>query len=43
MDISPSPKTNNEFVISMRKGRKGTQMTFSTEHRADLITEALVS
>lgn len=26
----------------MRKGRKANQMTFSSEHRAGLITEALV-
>jgi len=33
---------NNEFLITMLKGRKTDQMKFSTDHRADLLTEALV-
>ena len=40
--IAPSTKANNEFIISMKKGRKTNTMTFSTDHRMDLLTEALV-
>ncbi len=44
--IAPSPKATNEFVITVRK-KKGTssntQMTFSSDYRADIITETLVS
>ena len=44
LDIVPSNKANNEFLISMRKGgRKSQQMTFSCEHRAEILTAALVS
>ncbi|KAL8571849.1 DnaJ subfamily C member 13 [Nucella lapillus] len=33
---------NNEFIITMKKGGKKTDtMKFSTDHRADLLTEAL--
>ncbi|XP_076459341.1 dnaJ homolog subfamily C member 13-like isoform X2 [Babylonia areolata] len=42
--ISPSIKgpANNEFIITMKKGGKKTDsMRFSTDHRADLLTEAL--
>ena len=42
VDITPSVKSNNEFVIHMRKGKKGNQMTFSSDYRLELITEALV-
>ena len=41
--IAPSTKANNEFIISMKKGKKTNTMTFSTDHRMDLLTEALVS
>ncbi len=34
---------NTEFIITMKKGPKKTDtMRFSTDHRADLLTEALV-
>ena len=43
--IAPSPKATNEFVITVRKGKKGgtQQMTFSSDYRAEIITETLVS
>ena len=44
--IIPSVKApaNNEFTITIVKGPKKTDtMKFSTDHRADLLTEALVS
>ena len=44
VSIVPNVKApgNNEFIISMRKGPKKTDtMKFSTDHRADLLTEAL--
>lgn len=34
-------KTTNEFSITMRKDKKVDNMKFSSEHRAQLITEAL--
>lgn len=43
--IIPNVKApaNNEFIITMKKGGKKTEsMKFSTDHRADLLTEALV-
>ncbi|CAH1789259.1 unnamed protein product [Owenia fusiformis] len=41
--ILPNTKaqTNNEFVITVTKGKKTDTMKFSTDHRADLMTEAL--
>eukprot|EP01134_Creolimax_fragrantissima_P008258 CFRG8258T1 len=39
-DIMPSTKVADEFIITLRKGRKSTQMTFSSEHRAHILTEA---
>ncbi|KAK7111432.1 hypothetical protein V1264_011066 [Littorina saxatilis] len=42
--IIPNVKApaNNEFIITMKKGGKKTEsMKFSTDHRADLLTEAL--
>lgn len=42
--ITPSSKTSNEFIIIVRKakeGRKTVSMTFSTEHRAEVLTHAL--
>ena len=45
VSIVPNVKApgNNEFIITMRKGPKKTDtMKFSTDHRADLLTEALV-
>ena len=44
--IQPNTKAqlNNEFIISIKKGgKKAETMRFSTEHRADVLTEALVS
>ncbi|GFR63076.1 DnaJ-like protein subfamily C member 13 [Elysia marginata] len=44
--IAPNIKAanNQEFIITMKKGAKKTEtMKFSTDHRADLLTEALVS
>ena len=44
MGISPNAKapTTQEFLINVRKGKKQETMRFSTEHRADILTEALV-
>lgn len=45
ISIVPNTKAvnNQEFIISMKKGAKKTDsMKFSTDHRADLLTEALV-
>lgn len=45
VSIVPNVKApgNNEFIITMRKGPKKTDsMKFSTDHRSDLLTEALV-
>lgn len=45
ISIVPNVKgpQNNEFIITMKKGPKKTDtMRFSTDHRADLLTEALV-
>eukprot|EP00111_Clytia_hemisphaerica_P021644 TCONS_00063655-protein len=42
--ISPSSKTLNELIIVVRKakeGKKTVSMTFSSDHRADLLTYAL--
>ncbi|XP_072047448.1 dnaJ homolog subfamily C member 13-like isoform X2 [Amphiura filiformis] len=43
MGISPNTKapTTSEFLINVRKGKKQETMRFSTEHRADVLTEAL--
>ena len=44
VSIRPNDKmpTSNEFCIMMKKGAKKTDtMRFSTEHRSDLLTEAL--
>ena len=43
--IEPNIKApgNNEFLITMKKGSKKTDtMKFSTDHRADILTETLV-
>ncbi|UYV62595.1 DNAJC13, partial [Cordylochernes scorpioides] len=44
LNITPNTKNNlnNEFVITMKKGRKNDTMRFSSDHRADILTEALV-
>ncbi|UYV62596.1 DNAJC13 [Cordylochernes scorpioides] len=43
LNITPNTKNNlnNEFVITMKKGRKNDTMRFSSDHRADILTEAL--
>ena len=44
ISIVPTVKapTGNEFTITMKKNTKKTDtMRFSTDHRADLLTEAL--
>ncbi|XP_062518532.1 LOW QUALITY PROTEIN: dnaJ homolog subfamily C member 13-like [Corticium candelabrum] len=41
LDISPSPKASNEFVIVVKKGKKKETMNFTTEYRTDLLTETL--
>ncbi|KAK3742179.1 hypothetical protein QZH41_012074 [Actinostola sp. cb2023] len=44
LSVAPSVKAYNELIITMKKGTGGKKthsMTFSTEHRADLITETL--
>lgn len=41
VDIQPSHKTSNEFIITLRKGKKTNQMTFSCDHRSEAITETL--
>ena len=43
ISIAPNTKQpqTNEFLITMRKGKKTDTMRFSTDHRADLLTEAL--
>ena len=37
----PPGQHSTEFVITMKKDRKTDSMRFSTEHRAQLLTEAL--
>ncbi|XP_069107344.1 LOW QUALITY PROTEIN: dnaJ homolog subfamily C member 13-like [Argopecten irradians] len=43
ISIAPNVRapTNNEFIITMKKGKKTDSMKFSTDHRPDLLTEAL--
>ena len=40
-NLKGSSQQNNEFRITFKKDRKNDSMTFSSEHRADLLTEAL--
>ncbi|XP_068224403.1 dnaJ homolog subfamily C member 13-like [Palaemon carinicauda] len=46
INITPALKgigqVPNEFIITMRKGKKVDHMRFSSEHRTDIISEALV-
>ncbi|XP_042237903.1 dnaJ homolog subfamily C member 13-like isoform X4 [Homarus americanus] len=46
LNITPALKgvgqVPNEFIITMRKGKKVDHMRFSSEHRTDIISEALV-
>ena len=41
--ITPNLKAqgNNEFVINIKKGKKADTMKFSSDHRADILTECL--
>ncbi|GFG28396.1 hypothetical protein Cfor_00863 [Coptotermes formosanus] len=39
--VRGTSQQNNEFRITFKKDRKNDSMTFSSEHRADLLTEAL--
>lgn len=32
----------NEYIITMRKGKKVDNMRFSSEHRTDILSEALI-
>ncbi|XP_049787278.1 dnaJ homolog subfamily C member 13 [Schistocerca cancellata] len=45
INVSPSVKVagqlSNEFTITMKKDKKNDSMRFSSEHRAQLLTEAL--
>ncbi|KAG5881132.1 hypothetical protein JTB14_020836 [Gonioctena quinquepunctata] len=41
ISITPLRTSPNEFQIMMKKERKTDKMTFSTEHRTHLLTEAL--
>lgn len=46
INITPALKgvgqVPNEFIITMRKGKKVDNMRFSSEHRTDIISEALI-
>lgn len=39
--LKGNSQQNREFKITFRQDRKTDSMTFSSEHRADLLTEAL--
>ena len=41
VDIAPSPKADNELVITVKKGKKQNTMTFICDQRSDLLTECL--
>ncbi len=34
-------QSNNEFLINIKKGKKADTMRFSSDHRADILTESL--
>lgn len=40
VNIMPSGKAPNEFLITTRKGKKSTTSTFSADHRTELLTTA---
>ncbi|XP_050693549.1 dnaJ homolog subfamily C member 13-like isoform X4 [Eriocheir sinensis] len=46
INITPALKgvgqVPNEYIITMRKGKKVDNMRFSSEHRTDILTEALI-
>jgi DnaJ family protein C protein 13 len=39
--LKGTSQQNSEFKITFKKDRKHDSMTFSSEHRADILTEAL--
>lgn len=41
ISVTPLRGSQNEFQITMKKEKKVDKMTFSTEHRIHLLTEAL--
>lgn len=41
ISVTPLKGSQNEFQITMKKEKKIDKMTFSTEHRTHLLTEAL--
>lgn len=41
ISVTPLKGSPNEFQITMKKEKKIDKMTFSTEHRTNLLTEAL--
>lgn len=41
ISVTPLKGSQNEFQITMKKDKKIDKMTFSTEHRSYLLTEAL--
>lgn len=41
ISVTPLKGTQNEFQITMKKDKKIDKMTFSTENRTYLLTEAL--
>lgn len=43
VSIAPNLKgqTSNEFIITMKRGKKNDSMKFSSDHRSDILTEAL--
>ena len=41
VDITPSPKADNELIITVKKGKKQNTMTFICDQRSDLLTECL--
>ena len=43
MSIVPNLKAqgNNEFMINIKKGKKVDNMRFSSEYRANILTESL--
>lgn len=41
LSVTPLKGSSNEFQITMKKDKKIDRMTFSTEYRTYLLTEAL--
>lgn len=40
-NVLPSPKSQNELAILLRKAKKADKMTFSCDYRSELLTQAL--